>query len=184
MKHFISDTHFNHAAVMGYSNRPFTSVEEMNESMTDAWNARVDKNDDVYHLGDVAFTGLPHLKLILGRLNGRIHVILGNHDKTLRGAAQSLISEGLLASVQDYKEVKHDGHTFVLSHYSHRTWNKCHYGSIHLYGHSHGTLPPLGRSLDVGVDDKTITPEYRPVTAEEVLEYMKGVESHELPSKR
>jgi calcineurin-like phosphoesterase family protein len=33
-----------------------------------------------------------------------------------------------------------------------RTWNKRHHGAIHLYGHSHGTLPGDAQSCDVGVD--------------------------------
>jgi hypothetical protein len=47
-----------------------------------------------------------------------------------------------------------------------RVWNKAHYGAFHLYGHSHGSLPPQGRSHDVG----TNVWDYRPVTLAEVKE--------------
>ena len=30
----------------------------------------------------------------------------------------------------------------VLCHYAMRVWDRSHYGSWHLYGHSHGNLPP------------------------------------------
>ena len=60
----------------------------------------------------------------------------------------------------------------MSSHYGMRTWNKAHHGAIHLYGHSHSTLPPYGKSVDVGVDCKEITPQYRPIHLDEILSYM------------
>ncbi len=73
---------------------------------------------------------------------------------------------------QNYKELKVEGKFIVLFHYGQRVWNKSHHDSIHLYGHSHGSLPPHGKSVDVGVDCKEITHEYRPVSLDEVVRYM------------
>jgi calcineurin-like phosphoesterase family protein len=53
-----------------------------------------------------------------------------------------------------------------------RVWNKSHHNSWHLYGHSHGSLPPHGKSVDVGVDCKEITSEYRPLSFKEIKKYM------------
>ena len=39
-----------------------------------------------------------------------------------------------------------------MNHYSHRIWNMSHYGAYHLFGHSHGTLDDIGRSMDVGLN--------------------------------
>jgi calcineurin-like phosphoesterase family protein len=47
-----------------------------------------------------------------------------------------------------------------------RTWNHIWRGDIHLYGHSHGSLPGTARSLDVGVDCW----EHRPVRLSEIME--------------
>ena len=66
-------------------------------------------------------------------------------------------------------EIKLDGQLIVLCHYSMRKWNKSHYGSWHLYGHSHGNLPPLGLSFDVGVD----TNDYYPYSLDDVSNKMK-----------
>ena len=52
----------------------------------------------------------------------------------------------------------------VLCHYALRVWDRAHYGAWHLYGHSHGTLPAWGLSLDVGVDSH----DFRPINLDEV----------------
>lgn len=168
---FTSDTHFGHANIIKYSNRPFTDVNEMNEALIRNWNDCVKDGDDIYHLGDFAFMTFDKFRQLIYRLNGNIHFIRGNHDKMIDQNKNSLL-KGRFSSIQDYKELKVDGKMIVLFHYGQRVWNKSHHGSIHLYGHSHGSLPPHGKSVDVGVDCKEITHEYRPVSVEEVFKYM------------
>lgn len=173
MIHFISDTHWGHANIIRYSKRPFSSVEEMNQKLIENWNARVAPEDTVYHLGDFAFMKYEQFLRILARLNGKKHVIRGNHDKLISSNRHDLLKSGALDSIQDYLELRLPGTPMiVLFHYGQRVWNKSHHGSIHLYGHSHGSLPPYGKSVDVGVDSKEITDEYRPVSLDEVLRYM------------
>lgn len=81
----ISDTHFGHTNTWqkftlpdGSPLRPFTSTEEMDETMVDNWNRVVRPQDTVYHLGDVVIARrcLETVK----RLNGRKILIRGNHD--------------------------------------------------------------------------------------------------------
>ena len=56
----IADTHFGHAKSISFVRpdgellRPFSSVEEMDETMVKRWNEKVGKRDTIYHLGDVA----------------------------------------------------------------------------------------------------------------------------------
>lgn len=76
----ISDTHFNHANIIKYCNRPFASVEEMNEILIKNWNETVSKNDVIIHLGDVALGSKDLLEMIIPRLNGKKILIKGNHD--------------------------------------------------------------------------------------------------------
>lgn len=59
--------------------RPFTSTEEMDETMVDNWNRVVRPQDKVYHLGDIAMSKRP-LHAIMPRLNGEKVLIKGNHD--------------------------------------------------------------------------------------------------------
>lgn len=169
---FISDTHFGHANVIKYSQRPYSSVEEMNEAMISNWNAIVKPNDIVWHLGDFSFSNLQETIKVIDRLNGKINLVLGNHDKMIVKNAGSLLNSKKFSSIQHYAELKHDRQFIVMFHYGMRVWNKSHYGSIHLFGHSHNSLPPHGKSVDVGIDSKEITSEYRPVSIDEIFQYM------------
>jgi calcineurin-like phosphoesterase family protein len=176
MIHFVSDTHFYHKNIIKYSNRLFSSVEEMNQKMIDNWNAVVQPTDTVWHLGDFAFCNYLLFAKLLTELNGNINVVLGNHDKTIEENSSKLLAAGLLKSIQNYKELKVDGKTIVLLHYPMRSWNKKHHGSYHLFGHVHASMDasPWGRSADMGVDSKLITSEYRPVSLTEVYKLMES----------
>lgn len=148
---FTADTHFDHKNVIRFCDRPFKSVDEMNEALIKNWNAKVKPQDTIYHLGD--FCMASEGQRILDRLNGKKHLVKGNHDK--KGAKLNGWE-----SVSDYLEFKHNKQLIVMSHYAMRVWNKSHYGSWMLYGHSHGSLPddPNAKSFDVGVDCHNYAP--------------------------
>ena len=81
---FISDTHFGHANILNFKDkngkpvRPYSSVEEMDESLIKNWNSIVKTQDKIYHLGDVA---IPRKGLeCLARCNGDKVLVRGNHD--------------------------------------------------------------------------------------------------------
>ena len=81
MVYFISDTHFYHIAIIPYCQRPFLSVDDMNEKLIENWNKVVTNEDTVYFLGDFGFSSAPKLKDITSRLNGYKIIIRGNHDR-------------------------------------------------------------------------------------------------------
>lgn len=170
---FISDPHWGHTNIIKYSQRPYSSAKEMDEALIQNWNAVVKPGDTVWNLGDVTFHKPEIFKNIARRLNGEHNVIWGNHDRDLIEKQNEFLNEGLFKSTQYYKElrIKHMP-MIVLFHYGMRVWNKSHRDSIMLYGHSHGSLPPFGKSVDVGVDCKEITSEYRPIHLDEVIKYM------------
>ena len=169
---FVSDTHWGHQNIIKYSNRPYKDTDEMNQKMLEAWNKTVQPGDTVYHLGDVAFMTISKLTSYMSRLNGQMHIILGNHDKVITENQSVLLNTGKVATIQHYREIKVSGQNIVLFHYGCRVWNRSHSGAILLYGHSHGSLPPFGKSVDVGVDCKEITSDYRPIHLDEVIAYM------------
>ncbi len=52
MNYYIADTHLGHENVLKFDNRPFSSVDEMDEILITQWNAVVKDTDDVYIIGD------------------------------------------------------------------------------------------------------------------------------------
>jgi calcineurin-like phosphoesterase family protein len=162
---FTADTHFFHRRILEMRPR-FAAVEDMNEALVAAWNAKVGHNDVVYHLGDFALAKVDDALRVLKRLNGRKHLVAGNHDKSnLRKQAFA----SAWAWVKDLAQVKVEGHNrkVFLCHYAMRVWNRSHHGAWHLHGHSHGSLEPLPHSLsmDVGVD---CAPDFAPFSYDEV----------------
>lgn len=151
---FTADTHFNHGNIIKYCKRPFTTTWEMNEAIIANWNAVVRPDDTVYHLGDFAFYKKGDYTKILSKLNGNIHLVIGNHD---RGP---ILKDPRFKSVKPLDTIVVNNQTIVVCHYAMRTWNKSHWGAWQLYGHSHGTLTDLPGVLatDVGVDRRGFTP--------------------------
>ncbi len=158
---FTSDHHFGHKNIIEFSQRPFLNTDEMNEELIKRWNEKIGTEDMVYHLGDFALMSSGKLRSILDRLNGRIHLIQGNHESAALDCACRF------EWIKDYHELTvkdtdaHKGERFiVLLHYAMRVWNASHYGTWHLYGHSHGDLPDDEASLsfDVGVDTNNFYP--------------------------
>lgn len=147
MDYFTSDTHFNHKNVIEYCNRPFSSVEEMNEVMTQNWNRRVRKNDTVYVIGDFIMGRRSDSFEIRNNLNGNIVLIRGDHDKIITDGKDHNLE------VKLFHTLKRNKIKIALFHWCIRVWPKSHFNSWHLFGHSHGNLKPIGKSWDVGVDN-------------------------------
>lgn len=159
---FTSDTHFGHKNIINYCNRPFDTVEKMNETLIEKWNKKVGKKDIVYHLGDFCM-GDP--KQYIDHLNGKIYSILGNHDKQIEKIWKQL------GWIKMIKTVKIGGVFITLCHYPFEVWNKSHFNQWHLHGHCHGTLQVNhGKRYDVGVDSNG----YEPVEFEELRQIMEN----------
>lgn len=161
---FVADSHFGHENAIKYCSRPFANVEEMDDALIALWNGKVGKNATVYHLGDFAFVNKPaQVEAYLQRLNGHKVLIMGGHDR------KKVISkvrgfQHVTEPLQDY-QLKIDGMHLHLSHTPRLTWEKQHYGAVHLFGHCHGMLKhPYPNAFDVGVDCNG----YMPVSLEEV----------------
>ena len=159
---FTADTHFGHTNIIKYCYRPFKTIEEMDAEIVRRWNSRVKEKDIVFHLGDFAFRDFDKY---FDQLNGRIVWIKGNHDDLAWKSRDKFENYA-----SGYYEAKIDGQTLVLCHYAMLIWNKSHFGSYHLYGHSHGTLPdnPNSLSMDVGVD----THNFYPYSYDEIKQLM------------
>lgn len=138
---FYADSHLRHTNIIKYCNRPFSSVQEMDEELIHRWNLLVKPNDVVYHLGDFSFGNTRYYR---DRLNGKIHLIKGNHDKK--------VDKSCFESVRDMAVIELDGEHIVLCHYPLTEWEGFYRGYYHLHGHCHGTVKGVGKRIDVGVD--------------------------------
>lgn len=78
---FIADTHFGHANVIKYDNRPFADIDEMESELIKRWNKKVATGDTVWFLGDFAFFAKQdYISGLLKRLKGVKYMVMGNHD--------------------------------------------------------------------------------------------------------
>ena len=177
--YLTSDWHFNHDREFIWKVRGFSSVQQMNETIIQRHNALVQPDDDVYVLGDSALGGsdewiLATNKILIERLNGRLHIIRGNHDTDRRVAmyesCKNVVGPILYADMLHYK-----GYHFYLSHFPTLTGNlekeslkQC---TCNLFGHTHQTtnfhldMPYL---YHVGVDSHNC----HPISLDDIIQEM------------
>jgi len=167
---FTADLHLGHSqnkkgygGIIHHANRPFPDTDSMDNAIIDRWNSMVGHGDHVWILGDFAWKNHVHY---IHRLKGKKFLVKGSHDmmnmNTLR-----LFAEVHIGMAQR----SFDGKMFTLTHCAMRVWERSHYGSINLYGHSHGRLTETDDRLqmDVGVD----VWDYKPVPLELILMIMR-----------
>ncbi|AGN51480.1 phosphoesterase [Vibrio phage eugene 12A10] len=162
-----SDLHFGHKNILKFcpDTRKFIDIQDMEESLIKEWNNTVSPEDIVIDHGDFSFLGADKTKEILSKLNGHIIHIFGNHAKAIRN--------GLKVDGYDYFEFRYNGIKIVCNHYAQRVWNGSHFGAIHTFGHSHGSMEGIGRSMDVGYDAVG-----KIISLDEVVELLQNVPIH------
>lgn len=175
-----SDFHFSHKnLVRGISNwedksacRDFDSLEDMNNAVISSINRTVCQDDVLFCLGDWSFGGSTSVGNFREQINcEHIALCCGNHDCKIR---KSQTLQKNFAWCGDYLEIAVKGEPgfevpslIVLCHYAMRVWRDSHKSSIMLHAHSHGTLPQVGKSCDVGWDVWK-----RPISLREVITYL------------
>jgi len=174
---FTSDTHFFHENILRYCNRPFRDVTEMNDVLVKNWNETVPEDGVVFHLGDFAFGDSHEWNDILSRLNGRIYLILGNHD--MKHIKQGFMKR--FAYVTQQMTIRVGGQSIILNHNPFLAYGGAYRNVWQLFGHVHSgprshtglDLPRLKTlftfQYDVGVDNN----EYRPISFSQLCEIFK-----------
>lgn len=182
MIYFTSDLHLGHDQEFIWGARGFNSVTEMNEKIITRWNSRITKDDDVYVLGDLVMGGVENVEL-LKQLNGKIHIVYGNHDGPKKREAYAELENVVECGWANM--IKYKKYNFYLSHYPTITDNEdigeivspreC---VINLFGHTHqfddfyDTNDGYNfRMYHVGVDSHDCFP----VPIDEVIEEIKMV---------
>ena len=79
MRWWTSDTHFGHESILGFGRERWATIDEHDRDLVDNWNDVVGAGDEVWHLGDVAWS-FDRLVEVLPTLKGRITLVAGNHD--------------------------------------------------------------------------------------------------------
>ena len=183
---FSSDWHLSHKNIAGpkisrwkSGYRDFNSIPEMNDNIINNINEYVKYDDTLNFLGDFAFGEAKKIPELRCRINCQnINFFYGNHDDEIRFNEEY---QKLFTSCKDVDFFTINGQNFFLSHYSHRVWPSSHHGTIHLYGHSHDSIPDFGKSMDVGIDTAyRLLGKYRPFSITEIIDIMSKKEICEL----
>lgn len=155
MYFFIADLHCNHNRHFIYEARGFSSIHEHDNTIINNWNAKVTDKDHVFIVGDFCWGPPAYTLWLLHTLKGKKYMIKGNHDKSFKGECLKQVElfapyHGL--TIQD-KSVRGGKQFIVLCHYPILSWDRSHYGSLMLHGHTHGKTNNKGLNrLEVGVD--------------------------------
>lgn len=144
---FTADEHYHHAKIIDYCKRPFASIEEMDATLVQNHNQKVGKNDITVHIGDFGWFKREEEALAWSkRLNGNHIFVKGSHDQWMSRAYKFMWRRTI------------ENQFVVCCHYSLRSWEQAYRGAWDLYGHNHGSLSPVGKQQDVGVDCNHFAP--------------------------
>ena len=155
--YLISDTHFNHANIIKYCNRPFKDVEEMDKIIIKNWNNIVRDKDIVYFLGDLVLSRKKSKKTreLINMLNGEIVIIKGNHDKV----------------GEKFRIIEYEGYKFMLIHNPDSSYTFNFDGWV-IHGHHHANhldeypfINPIKKRVNVSVE----VIDYKPVSLDLII---------------
>lgn len=162
---FTSDLHFWHKNICKYCNRPYETIEEMNQGIIDNWNSVVKEDDTVFVLGDLGFCGIEKLRPLMSQLKGKIILIQGNHDSDY--VMSTLYHEKIinnfdrLMSITIIGDEECPNQELTLCHFPMIDWYNKEKGSWMIHGHQH-QLPETPSCsavhYDVGVDKNNWMP--------------------------
>lgn len=191
MIYFTSDPHYYHLNVIKYCNRPFSSVEEMNEMLIKNWNDVVAPDDTVYCLGDFSMAFRP-VEAFSHRLSGTKYLVPGNHDfchsyhKKSRNPenrkvwTQKYVDHGWIVlpeqttlDIPGVATVNMCHHPYVLNlegDDKYMNWRPTNDGRWLLCGHVHQNWKVQDKMINVGVD----VWDFKPVSVEEISKIILG----------
>lgn len=163
MIYYTADLHFGHEANLGKSARPFLTVDDMEVILVNNWNRAVKPEDTVYIIGDFISRSRRSPAHYLEQLNGKKHLVIGNHDGPWM---KSCNLHKYFESVGSWAETRDRGKRVVMCHFPMVEWWGSKRGSILVYGHVHNRkenptyqiLRSLKHAYNAGVDINDFTP--------------------------
>jgi len=174
---FTSDIHFNHKNIIKYCQRPWETVDEMNEALIANWNSVVKKDDTVFILGDIGFGSVTKTVELVSRLNGHKILLPGNHDREFIHKEEV---RALFDDILPLAYIKIEEFHIYLCHFPFLCFDGAYSGekaTWQLFGHCHSKKGSFGldsqrlihcypTQYDVGVDNNN----YFPISFETVKE--------------
>ncbi|CUW93682.1 hypothetical protein [Agrobacterium genomosp. 2] len=171
-KFYSADLHLGHHGILRHcaATRPFDTVEEMDAAIVRRINDRVAPSDILYIVGDFAISGdAEYVHHLFHEIRGRKILVIGNHDLDNKGRLNKAVRDLPWDQPPIHAlETTDEGCHIYLHHYGCRVWPRHLRGGYHLFGHSHGDLPPHGLSRDVGID--CADTKFAPMTFREIKE--------------
>ena len=157
-----SDWHLYHKNIIGYCDRPFDSVDEMNKTLFENWNNTVSDNDTIFFLGDFLMGGhgVDTAKVVWENLAGKKYFIQGNHDKKIGKFCEDVITE----NSQETVDVLYKGKIITLGHYPNLQFS----GEFLIHGHTHNNRPD--DIIENRFNASCELTDYKPIHIDEVLD--------------
>jgi calcineurin-like phosphoesterase family protein len=121
----------------------------MTEDMIKVINETVGEDGILLHLGDFCLNTTPEMyQDILSKLRvGEVWMLWGNHNNPIQKSyggrvtqVAALVHGTYVRYLQHYFTFRKGRKTFVCFHFPMRVWDGMAWGSMHLCGHSHGSL--------------------------------------------
>jgi len=171
--HFVADLHHGHSKIVDICNRPISREKHDEWLLKEVFNKYVQKNQEVYILGDISMAKRRDAEKFVARMNGNKHLILGNHDKNV----SHLGNWSEVTQIKDFTYSRFGLNIhIILCHYPIASWNRKIHGAWHLHAHSHGRFENSGLSWDVGIDNQSnkfgVFGWCRPINLYEVVQIM------------
>lgn len=165
MDYLTSDLHLDHGNIIEYCNRPFDSVEDMNEVLVENWNSIIDTGDEVLFGGDLTISSnTADLLDWFDRLNGNLVFIIGNHDGTVLDTLDNV-------SFFEHYQFEYGDHRFYAVHDPLDA--PANFSGWVLHGHHHNNWPdeyPFVNPVDRRVNLSVELIDYAPITMSTLLE--------------
>jgi calcineurin-like phosphoesterase family protein len=159
-----SDQHFFHKNIIEFSERPYDSVEQMNEYLIANYNDYVGEDDICIWVGDVGFKGNSFINEHLDQCNGYKILIVGNHDFNGKKLRNLNFDETHLIYTVDYPDV-----SMVFTHYP---MDNIPWPWVNIHGHLHAfPNPDTGHLLHINVNCEV--QEYKPRLLDDIVKQAK-----------
>lgn len=191
MRWFTSDLHLGHTNIIGFCDRPYYTVDQMNEALVDNWNMHVANDDEVWVLGDMVMGKMTETLPLIGFLNGHKTLVPGNHDRIWAGLKPKRRREDSLYLDAGFDRIEHGDLGVVELTLGEHEVLACHFpytvgqyderfsgnhpvdrGKPLLHGHTHSPIRVRDRMIHVGVDAW----DYSPVAETQLIDILNNLD--------